>query len=168
MAHDATEAKARRAVSANPLAPFLTDTGGIMTACATCGAAPCINPDFCRVCRDADQHKTKGRHVAHLRRLMSDSISLDRALDEISRAARERHEEAPAATYHAVVYELRTHGLSQLRQSSCQHRLGNLSAAQLRAVMVSLHALRDQYPKISDELLFQLASIYDARVANGE
>jgi hypothetical protein len=32
----------------------------IMTACATCGASPCINPPFCALCRDADARKARG------------------------------------------------------------------------------------------------------------
>src|SRR5215831_11888934 len=135
-----------------------------MTACPICGSDPCINPNFCRACRDADRRKARGERPCHaplrpvpppmadlpkanldskswkeiaaeawtspswkqaaleyhhargnrtliveirsedlarLRRLMSDSVSLDRAWDEITRTARERYNEAPKATYDA-------------------------------------------------------------------
>jgi hypothetical protein len=89
---------------------------------------PCINPGFCALCRDADRHKARSEqprystpvrpidwsdspHLAFLRHLMSENVSLERAWDEINRTARERYNGAPKATYNAVVYELRTYGL---------------------------------------------------------
>jgi hypothetical protein len=33
----------------------------LTTTCPTCGGTPCINFDFCRLCRAADQHKTRNR-----------------------------------------------------------------------------------------------------------
>jgi hypothetical protein len=33
----------------------------VMTTCPTCGAEPCVNPSFCRGCRDADARKAKNR-----------------------------------------------------------------------------------------------------------
>src|SRR5262245_64079445 len=95
---------------------------------------------------------------------MSDSVSHERAWNEITRAARERYNEAPKATYDAVVYELRTHGLPQLKNPNCQRRLSDLSIAQFKNLIASLQQWRNQYPKVSDELLTTLATIYDARI----
>jgi hypothetical protein len=103
-------------------------------------------------------------HAAFLRRLLPREVSFERAWDEISRAARERYNEAPEATYNAVVYELRTHGLPQLSNENCQRRLADLSAAQLKNLMASLQQRRGQYLNVCDELLTTLATIYDARV----
>lgn len=105
-------------------------------------------------------------HLAQLRRLMSGSISLERAWDEISRAARQRYNEAPKATYDAVVYELRTHGLRQLSKPNCQRRLADLLIRQLKNLMANLQQRRGQYPSVSDELLTALAAIYDSKVSN--
>jgi hypothetical protein len=102
-------------------------------------------------------------HLRLLRRLLSDEISLERASAQISRAARE-YSHAPEATYKAVAYELRTNGISQLGESSCRRRLCDLSGAQIKALMASLQAGRDQYPKINDELLKALARIYNEKV----
>jgi hypothetical protein len=112
----------------------------IMT-CFTCGADPCINPGFCAICRDADRRKAKG-HVLIV----------------------ERYNEAPEATFNAVVYELRTHGASQLSKPNCQRRLADLSLAQFKSLMASLQQRRGQYPNISDELLTALVEIYHARI----
>jgi hypothetical protein len=107
--------------------------------------------------------ETHPEDLARLRRLMSDNVSLERAWHEINRSARERYNEAPEATYHAVVYELRTHGLAQLKQANCQRRLSDLSAAQVKAVIASLQQWRGQYPKVTDELLATLATIFDVK-----
>ena len=38
---------------------------GMLTACPTCGAAPCINPHFCELCRKADEKQAKKTQPAH-------------------------------------------------------------------------------------------------------
>ena len=143
-----------------------------MTACRTCGADECANFDFCRACRDAD-HRRKARalpeDLTRLQRLIGSSVSLERAWDEINRAARERYNQAPEHTYKAVQYELRNHGLAQLKQAKCQRRLNELSPAQIKELIASLQRCRSQYPKISDELLTTLGAIYDGRMmAHGQ
>jgi|SRR5262245_36947541 len=97
-------------------------------------------------------------HLKRLRRLMDPAISLERAWDEISHAARARYNEAPKTMYDAVVYEMRTYGLSQLKNPNCQRRISSLSAAQLKNLLASL----GQYPKVTDEFLAALAAICDA------
>jgi hypothetical protein len=99
---------------------------------------------------------------------MSDNVTLDRAWAEINRAARERYNEAPESTFQAVFYELRTHGVAQLRQPNCQRRLADLSIAQLKRLIGGLQQRRGQYPGISDELLTTLGEICDTRIASDE
>jgi hypothetical protein len=81
-------------------------------------------------------------------------------------AARERHNEAPEASYNAVAYELRIYGLPQLKNQNCQRRLADLSAVQLKTLIASLQQWRSQYRNISDELLTALGEIYDARMVS--
>jgi hypothetical protein len=123
------------------------------------------------------QHARAGRpliveiepdHLKLLRRLMSEKISLERAWAEISRAASERYNNAPEATWNAVQCELRTYGLQQLSNPSCQRRLADLSIAQIKNLMASLLQWREQYPNVSDALLAALAEIYDARIVANE
>src|SRR5262249_53699762 len=99
-------------------------TCGAPRICPTCGATPCANPQFCALCDDADRRKARGEkprysttnrpidwseseHTADLHRLMADDVSLDRAWDEINRAARERHNRAPQPTVEALMFSLR-------------------------------------------------------------
>jgi hypothetical protein len=104
--------------------------GTVMTICPTCGADdPCANPLFCAACREA------GRRKAKLRRTAWNPPQAEPA-------------EAPKATYDAVVYELRTHGVSQLSKPNCQRRLGDLSIAQLKNLITSLQQRRGQYPNV--------------------
>ena len=98
--------------------------------------------------------------LKRLRGLIRDGVSLERTWDEVIRLACERYSEAPKATYDAVIYELRTHGLPQLKKQNCQQRFSDFSAAQIKALMVSLQARRNQYPKVTDDLLAVLAEIY--------
>jgi hypothetical protein len=54
--------------------------------CTTCGVDPCLNPSFCRQCRDADARaRTRGTNpdFERLRRLLDDEISLHQAYREI-------------------------------------------------------------------------------------
>jgi hypothetical protein len=112
--------------------------------------------------------ETPPEHLARLRRLMSNSVSLDAAWDELNRLARERYNEAPKTTYDAVEFELRTNGLPQLGKPNCQRRLADLSIPQFKNLMASLQQRRGQYPHVSDELLTALATIYDARIVSDE
>jgi hypothetical protein len=47
-------------VTAPPIASQLVMGIIMTTCCATCGASPCINPPFCKLCRDADRRKARG------------------------------------------------------------------------------------------------------------
>ena len=113
---------------------------------------------FEAACRVADAKRaTKLRpddHLDFLRRLMEPDVSLAQAYAEIHR--RHFRDHAAASTAEAVVYELRTHGLAQLKKPNCRRRLGELPPEQLREVLARLIRLRPQYPKIDDALLVQL------------
>jgi hypothetical protein len=140
-----------------------------MSACNICGHSPCLTPAFCNESRAADARNRKRKpdeHLVFLRRLMSDDISLERAWYEINRAAHERSGESPETTYQAVLYQLRTDGLSQLSKANCQQRLADLSPTQLKSLMAVLQHRRSQYPNVCDALLTTLAEIYDARASN--
>jgi hypothetical protein len=56
----------------------------------------------------------------------------------------------------ALVLGLRERGAAALKEAPARRRLGELSEAQLREVIVRLIKLRAQHPAISDELLLQL------------
>src|SRR5262249_18471489 len=94
---------------------------------------------FAAACRAADAKRAAERpdkHLEFLRELMSDNVSLV----AVQAAMYRQHFEgrAAASTVEAVVYELRTHGLAQLKKPNCQRRLGELSPEQLREVMARL------------------------------
>jgi len=105
------------------------------SACPTRGSNPCINPNFCQLCADADRRKARGdAHLAFLRSLMPDEVSLDRAWDEINRAARERYNAAPKPTVEAPMYSLRERGVRALEEPNTLRRLSELSEAQIKEV----------------------------------
>ena len=94
-----------------------------MSECLTCGSDPCCNPSFCRACRDADRRKVRDRRsedLARLRRLMSDSVSLDAAWAELNDA---RNRPTPKTTIEAVMHAVRDHGLAALKEPVTAGRL---------------------------------------------
>jgi hypothetical protein len=56
----------------------------------------------------------------------------------------------------ALVYELRTRGLSQLQNPNCIRRLSDLSAEQTKKLIENLLQLRPKYPAITDDLISKL------------
>ena len=108
--------------------------------------------------RDDDGYHARGQigheKLAWLRALLDDSVSLTSAYYRIHQHHFRDH--AAQSTVEAVVYELRTYGLAQLKKPNCQRRLGDLSGEQLREVIARLIRLRPQYSKIDDKLLLQL------------
>jgi hypothetical protein len=73
-----------------------------MSWCPTCGCAPCPDPGFCRLCRDAD------RRLAADRRETGDV--------EVARPA-------PAVTVEAVLYSIRARGAAALKKPDVIERL---------------------------------------------
>jgi hypothetical protein len=106
--------------------------------CATCGADPCADPNFCALCRDADRRKAKGQlrqvlivetppeDLARLRRLMNDDVLLVRAWAALNDP---RNRPTPKATIEAVMHAVREHGLSALKEPATVQRLERCDAA---------------------------------------
>ena len=94
------------------------------------------------------------KRLAHLRQLMADNVTLERAWAEIKRA--HFHGRAAESTVEALMLALRERGAAALAEPECQKRLANISTAQMRDVLARLMALRPSYPAIDDELLFLL------------
>ena len=102
----------------------------MMRACPTCGADPCTNRGFCRTCRRADRRKALGGHprystsnrpidwsdsarLAFLRLLLGPNVSLERAWEEMNKAAGERGSAANEETNEETKEEnLKTEGVS--------------------------------------------------------
>ena len=76
-------------------------------------------------------------HLARLRRLMDDNISLDRAWAEISHPSG-----AAASTVEALMCALRSRGAQALGEPDVVHRLAQLNDAQLREIAVRLQKLK--------------------------
>jgi hypothetical protein len=92
-----------------------------------------------RASRRTSETISPGR-LAHLRRLMADDISIDRAWHELK-----ADRTAPKATVDALMYSLRR-GTEALAVSDNKRRLSELSEEQLRAVC---HQLRNFKPEIA-------------------
>jgi hypothetical protein len=130
-------------------------------ACYICGTSPCVNPSFCRICRRADAHRANERqpesaHVARLPRLVDDNMSLERAWTEVNQR---RGDGVPQSTVEALIYELRTHGITALEHPRCLRRLDNVSTAQLREMLGHLIKLRPKNPLITDDLLLKIGGL---------
>jgi hypothetical protein len=88
-----------------------------------------------------------------LRRLLDDSVSLERCCAELN----QRHRDgAPQSTVEALVYELRTHGLAALDNLNCRRRLVDVSDRQLRDVLAELIRSQARCVAITNELLIAL------------
>jgi hypothetical protein len=96
--------------------------------CPTCGASPCINPGFCRTCRKADARHRRDPNAERHRRLLADSISLDRAHVEIVVHHFKGH--AATSTVEALAFQLRA-GVGVLKERDVRRRLSELSDEQL-------------------------------------
>jgi len=92
--------------------------------CDICCAAPCINPSFCRLCRQADA-KARMRPAAKpewLRGLLDKGVSLERAHTEL------RNRPTPEATIEAVKQAVRDRGICALNESQTQEQLQRCDA----------------------------------------
>jgi hypothetical protein len=112
----------------------------------------------------ADHHRSRGKRLlivetkperlTHLRQLLMDTVSLERAWYELNRG-----DCAAPATVESLFYELRTNGLAAFEQPNCRRRLAELSAEQLRELMAALIRVRPRCAAVSDELLIALDRI---------
>jgi hypothetical protein len=95
-----------------------------MTSCNICGGSP---PSFCGACRTADARHRRDPNVERHRRLLADSISLERAHAEI--VAHHFKGRAATSTVEALAFQLRS-GVSVLKEASARRRLFELSDPQ--------------------------------------
>jgi hypothetical protein len=111
-----------------------------MSFCRTCGADPCINPNWCRICRGADaklaEERKAGRHVEsadilRMRRLLSEDVSLERMWTEINDW---RNRPTPQVTVEAIMYCVRTRGPAALKEPANIERLTRCDAAALAQI----------------------------------
>jgi hypothetical protein len=77
-------------------------------------------------------------HLARLRRLLDDDVSLDRAWHELHG----RRSGAAASTVEALMLALRSRGVQALGEPDVVHRLAQVNDAQLREVAVRLQKLK--------------------------
>jgi hypothetical protein len=129
-----------------------------MTQCPTCGADPCANPSFCKLCRKADERlaakrTSEDQTALRARRLLDDSISLDRAYWEFNTLK----DRAAESTVEALMYSLRSGGA--LEEPGTKRRLFELSDSQVIEVGNRLQKLRPEIARAwttnEVEILFQ-------------
>jgi len=72
-----------------------SNLGECLMTCSVCGAEPCINRSFCRVCRNADRRRTRSKHN-------------DGRLSDAR--------PTPQATIEAVMHAVRERGLAALKE----------------------------------------------------
>jgi hypothetical protein len=106
-----------------------------MSTCRTCGVDPCVNRSFCSASRRADvelaaQRKAgcqrESMEVLRARRLLADSISLERAWHELN----DHHNHpTPQVTIEALMHCVRQRGLAALKEPANVERLARCDAA---------------------------------------
>jgi hypothetical protein len=114
---------------------------------------------FKEACGRADEKRRRQvepERLAQLHRLLNDNVSLERARAELNQ---QRRDGAPQSTVEALVYELRTHGLTALQHPNCLRRLDDVSGTQLREATARLIRLQPKYPAITDDLLLKLGGL---------
>jgi hypothetical protein len=107
--------------------------------CPTCGAEPCINPSFCRTCREAEARHHRDPNVERHRRLLDDSISLDRVFAELNKIKGR----AANSTVEALMFSLRS-GVSALKEPGTRRRLSELSDEQLLEVCARVRRFKPE------------------------
>jgi hypothetical protein len=66
---------------------------------------------------------------------------------------RERNHGAPEVTVDALMFSLRSRGVTALSEPDTKRRLSELNKDQIAEVVVRLHRLRAKYPAVTDELI---------------
>jgi len=98
-----------------------------MSACVTCGAAPCVNPSFCAACREADRCKACGERPRYIDGWGDrptniphdwDALSIDQLWYLLN-----RERPTPKTTIDAIMYSVRERGLAALKESANIERL---------------------------------------------
>jgi hypothetical protein len=88
-------------------------------ACATCGAAPCANPDFCAQCHLADQKARRRQRI---------------------NGAEQRS--TPQATIEAIMFCIRERGLAALKEPANVERLSRCNPTALAEIDKRVTKLR--------------------------
>ena len=109
---------------------------------------------------DLDQAFADLHHAIHtIAPCPCEQSTLDgwKRLDRAAPIARQaRRWEAPASTYEAALYALRTRGIAAFAEPRLRQRLAELSADQMRELVAALTRLRPQCPSISEALMSEL------------
>lgn len=114
-------------------------------SCPICGQERCLNPSFCRSCREADARHRREPNGSWRR--LGDSISIDRAYAEINTIKGC----ASSATVEALTFQLRS-GVSALKEPETRRRLSELTDQQLIEVVARLQRLKPEIaPAWSDD-----------------
>src|SRR5262249_3917308 len=96
-----------------------------VSECPTCGASPCRTTEFCRTCSEADQRRPKDSpQVLRARRLLEDSVTLERAWRELN-----EQRPTPQTVIEAVLYCMRERGLEALQEPANVARLRSCDEA---------------------------------------
>jgi hypothetical protein len=101
----------------------------------------------------ASQSPGERARLEYYHHLLERDMSVEALWDELNTR---RGGEATQSTVDALLYQLREGGIAQLKTPTCQRRLAELSASQLRKVVAALVRLQSRYPKITDDLLSAL------------
>jgi hypothetical protein len=106
-----------------------------MTVCRSCGCSPCINPDFCRLCRRAVAQLAAERKAGRLqdspevlraRRLLAQDVTLEQAWFEVNDP---QARPTPQVTVEAILHCVRERGLAALKEPANLERLARCDAA---------------------------------------
>ena len=118
-----------------------------MTTCPTCGGSPCINPQFCALCRAADARKARGEPPRHIEPWLW-RTQFDRIFHD-----------ALKPTVEALMFSLRERGTKALAEMDTKRRLSELSDQQVIEVGNRLQKLKPEiaraWTKAEVETLFQ-------------
>src|SRR5262245_24524173 len=95
--------------------------------CRTCGCAPCINPGFCRSCRDADKkaRQEPDLETALRRKFIDKETPIDLAWRKLNLRAG-----LPLPSVEALIWSLRARGLDALKEPGNRRRLATLTEEQ--------------------------------------
>jgi histidinol dehydrogenase len=91
--------------------------------CSVCGAGPCINRSFCRLCRAADKRRTRSKYN-------------DGRLNDAR--------PTPQATVEAVMHAVRERGIAALKESATVERLERCDAAAMTEIEQRIASLREK------------------------
>lgn len=123
---------------------------GIVMTCPTCGADPCINLNFCSLCRDADARKARGEPPRHIEPWLWRNPS-------------DWHRDgAPQRTVEGLMFSLRSRGTKALSEPDAKRRLSDLSDQQVIEVGNRLQRFKLKIARAWTEA--EVKTLFQARV----